>query len=82
MRYIETIEQQYHHSISQEGKIEWFGIRPKRIAEVHSVSEVLANPGTGLEGDGRQSLQKVLNWQTTSNADPAATSGSRSPNIY
>ena len=82
MSYKETLEQQYLRSIPQEGKIEWIGIRPKRIAEVHSVSEVLANPGTGLEGDGRQSLQKVLNWQTTSNADPAATSGSRSPNIY
>ena len=51
MSYNETLERQYLHSIPQEGKVEWIGIRTKRMAEVHSVSEVLANPDTGLEGD-------------------------------
>ena len=51
MRYKETLGQQYPYSIPQEGKIEWIGIRPKRMAKVYYVSEVLANPDTGLEGD-------------------------------
>ena len=51
MSYKATLEQQYLLSIPQEGKIEWIGIRPKRMAKVYYVSEVLANPDTGLEGD-------------------------------
>ena len=51
MSYNETLERQYLRSIPQEGKVEWIGIRPKRLLEVHSVSEVSANPDTGLEGD-------------------------------
>ena len=51
MSYKATLEQQYLRSIPQEGKIEWLGIRPKHMAKVHSFSEVLANPDTGLEGD-------------------------------
>ena len=44
MSYNETLEHQYLRSIPQQGKVEWIGIRTKRIAEVHSVSEVNANP--------------------------------------
>ena len=51
MSYNETLERQYLRSIPQQGKVEWIGIRPKRLLEVHSVSEVTANPDTGLEGD-------------------------------
>ena len=51
MSYNETLERHYLRSIPQQGKVEWIGIRTKRMAEVHSVSEVLANPDTGLEGD-------------------------------
>ena len=51
MSYNETLERQYLHSIPQQGKVEWIGIRPQRKAEVHPVSEVQANPDTGLEGD-------------------------------
>jgi len=51
MSYNETLERQYLRSIPQQGKVEWIGIRTKRMAEVHSVSEVTANPDTGLEGD-------------------------------
>ena len=51
MSYNETLEQRYLRSIPQLGKVEWIGIRTKRMAEVHPVSEVLANPDTGLEGD-------------------------------
>jgi MOSC domain-containing protein YiiM len=51
MSYNETLEHQYLRSIPQQGKVEWIGIRTKRVAEVHSVSEVNANPETGLEGD-------------------------------
>ena len=51
MSYNETLERQYLRSIPQQGKVEWIGIRPKRLLEVHSVSEVQANPDTGLEGD-------------------------------
>ena len=49
MSYNETRERQYLRSIPQQGKVEWIGIRPKRLLEVHSVSEVQANPDTGLE---------------------------------
>ncbi len=38
MSYDETLERQYLRSIPQKGKIEWIGIRPKRMTEVHSVS--------------------------------------------
>ena len=51
MSYNETLERQYLRSIPQQGKVEWIGIRPKRLLEVHSVDEVQANPDTGLEGD-------------------------------
>ena len=51
MSYNETLEQQYLLSIPQQGKVEWIGIRPKRMLEVRSVNEVQANPNTGLEGD-------------------------------
>ena len=51
MSYNETLERQYIRSIPQQGKVEWIGIRPKRLLEIHSVSEVTANPDTGLEGD-------------------------------
>ena len=51
MSYNETLERQFLRSIPQQGKVEWIGIRTKRVAEVHSVSEVTANPDTGLEGD-------------------------------
>ena len=51
MGYNETLERQYLRSIPQQGKVEWIGIRPKRLLEVQSVSEVIANPDTGLEGD-------------------------------
>ena len=51
MSYNETLEQQYLLSIPQHGKVEWIGIRPKRMLEVRSVNEVQANPDTGLEGD-------------------------------
>ena len=47
----ESLERQYLRSIPQQGKVEWIGIRPKRLLEVHSVSEVTANPDMGLEGD-------------------------------
>ena len=57
MSYKATLEQQYLRSIPQEGKIEWIGIRPKRMAKVHSVSEVLANPDAGLEAITSESLQ-------------------------
>ena len=51
MSYNETLERQYLRSIPQQGKVGWIGIRTKHMAEVHSVSEVIANPDTGLEGD-------------------------------
>lgn len=51
MSYNETLERQYLRSIPQQGKVEWIGIRPKRLLRVRSVSEVTANPDTGLEGD-------------------------------
>ncbi len=51
MSYNETLERQYLRSIPQQGKVEWIGIRPKRLLEVYSVNEVTANPDTGLEGD-------------------------------
>ena len=51
MSYNETLERQFLRSIPQQGKVEWIGIRTKRMAEVHFVSEVTANPDTGLEGD-------------------------------
>ena len=51
MSYNETLERQYLHSIPQEGKVEWIGIRSERRAEVQSVSQAYANPDTGLEGD-------------------------------
>ena len=51
MSYNETLERQYLRSIPQQGKVEWIGIRPKRLLEVQSVSEVTANSDTGLEGD-------------------------------
>ena len=51
MSYNETLERQFLRSIPQQGKVEWIGIRPKRLLEVHSVNEVQANPETGLEGD-------------------------------
>ena len=51
MSYNETIERQYLRSIPQQGKVEWIGIRPKRLLKIHSVSEVTANTDTGLEGD-------------------------------
>ena len=51
MSYNESLEREFLHNISQQGKVEWIGIRPKRLLEVHSVSEVTANTDTGLEGD-------------------------------
>ena len=51
MSYNETLEQQYLQSIPQQGKVEWIGIRPKRMLEVRFFNEVQANPDTGLEGD-------------------------------
>ena len=51
MSYNESLEREFLHNISQQGKVEWIGIRPKRLLEVHSVSAVTANPDTGLEGD-------------------------------
>ena len=51
MSYIETLEREFLHNIPQQGKVEWIGIRPNRLLEVHAVSEVTANPDTGLEGD-------------------------------
>jgi len=51
MSYNETLEREFLHNIPQQGKVEWIGIRPKRLLEVHSVSAVTANPDTGLEGD-------------------------------
>ena len=51
MSYNETLGQQYLLSIPQQGKVEWIGIRPKRMLEMRSVNEVQANPNTGLEGD-------------------------------
>jgi MOSC domain-containing protein YiiM len=51
MSYNETLEREFLRNIPLQGKVEWIGIRPKRMAEVHSVSEVTANPDTGLEGD-------------------------------
>ena len=51
MSYDETLERQYLRSIPQQGKIKWIGIRPKRMTEVHFVSEVLAKPDTGLKSD-------------------------------
>ena len=51
MSYNESLERELLHNISQQGKVEWIGIRPKRLLEVHSVSAVTANPDTGLEGD-------------------------------
>ena len=51
MSYNETIERQYLRSIPQQGKVEWIGIRPKRLLEIHSVSEVTASTDTGLGGD-------------------------------
>ena len=49
MSYNETLERQFLRSIPQQGKVEWIGIRPKRLVEVHSVNEVQANPETGLK---------------------------------
>ena len=51
MSYNETLERQYLRTMPQQGKVEWIGIRPKRLLEVQSVNEVTANPDTGLEGD-------------------------------
>ena len=51
MSYNEILERQYLRSIPQQGKVEWIGIRPERLLEVHSVSEVTANTDTGLEDD-------------------------------
>ena len=51
MSYNETLERQYLRSIPQQGKVEWIGIRPKRLLKFHSVSEVSANPDTGLESN-------------------------------
>ena len=51
MSYNETLERQYLRTMLQHGKVEWIGIRPKRLLEVHSVNEVQADPETGLEGD-------------------------------
>ena len=51
MSYNETLERHYLRTIPQQGKVEWIGIRPKRLLEVHSVNEVQADPETGLEGD-------------------------------
>ncbi len=50
MSYNETLERQYLRTIPHQGKVEWIGIRPKRLLEVHSVNEVQADPDTGLEG--------------------------------
>ena len=50
MSYYETLERQYLRSSPQQGKVEWIGIRPKRLLEVNSVNEVQADPDTGLEG--------------------------------
>ena len=43
----ETLERMYLRSIPQQGKVEWIGIRPKRLLVVHSVNEVTASPDTG-----------------------------------
>ena len=51
MSYNETIERQYLRSIPQQGRVQWIGIRPQRMLEVQSVSQVNADPETGLEGD-------------------------------
>ena len=51
MSYNETLERQYLRTMPQQGKVEWIGIRPKRLLEVQSLSEVQANPDTGLVGD-------------------------------
>ena len=51
MSYNEVLERQFTRSIPQQRKVEWIGIRPQRMLEVYSVSEVIANPDTGLEGD-------------------------------
>ena len=51
MSYNKTLERQYLRSIPQQGKVEWIGIRSKRLLEVHPVSKVTVNPDTGLEGD-------------------------------
>ena len=51
MSYNETLAKMYLRSIPQQGKLEWIGIRPKRLLVVHSVNEVTASPDTGPEGD-------------------------------
>ena len=51
MSFNETLERQYLRSIPQQGKVEWIGIRPKRLLKVHSVDEVQTNPDKELEGD-------------------------------
>lgn len=51
MSYNETLAKMYLRSISQQRKVEWISIRPKRLLVVHSVNEVTANPDTGPEGD-------------------------------
>ena len=38
-------------SVPQQGTLTYIGLRPKRLAPVESVSEVLAVAGRGLEGD-------------------------------
>ena len=51
MSYNETIEKQYVRSITQQGKVEWVGIRLKRLLKVHFINKVTANPDIGMEGD-------------------------------
>ncbi len=38
-------------TFNKSGTVQWIGLRPERRAEVSEVSEVLADPSTGLEGD-------------------------------
>ena len=38
-------------TFAHSGKVQWIGLRPARRAEILEVSEVQADPATGLEGD-------------------------------
>ena len=38
-------------TFNKSGTVQWIGLRPERRAEVSEVSEVLADPSTGLVGD-------------------------------
>ncbi len=43
--------QQLLDTLPQQGKVGWVGLRPARRAEMIPVNEVLANTGSGLQGD-------------------------------